>query len=66
MPTTPTREIAAHLSDLCKREKVKADEDALLLVARAGAGSMRDAVGYGPETGMRMTTRSSVPTVLVM
>jgi hypothetical protein len=27
---------------------------------------LRDAVGYGAETGMRMTTRSSVPTVLVM
>lgn len=40
----PTREIAAHLADLCKREKVKADEDALLLVAKAGAGSMRDSL----------------------
>jgi DNA polymerase-3 subunit gamma/tau len=40
----PTREIAEHLADLCKREKVKADEDALFLVARAGAGSMRDAL----------------------
>jgi len=28
--------------------------------------SMRDALSYGPETGIRMTTRSSVPTVLVM
>jgi DNA polymerase-3 subunit gamma/tau len=40
----PTREIAEHLADLCKREKVKADEDALLLVAKAGAGSMRDSL----------------------
>src|SRR5258708_633115 len=40
----PTREIADHLADLCKKEKVKADEDALLLVAKAGAGSMRDAL----------------------
>src|SRR5580658_9196292 len=40
----PTREIAGHLADLCKREKVKADEDALLLVAKAGAGSMRDSL----------------------
>src|SRR5579862_5046651 len=39
-----TREIAGHLADLCKKEKVKADEDALLLVAKAGAGSMRDAL----------------------
>src|SRR5689334_8250167 len=40
----PTREIADHLAALCKKEKVKADDDALLLVAKAGAGSMRDSL----------------------
>ncbi len=40
----PTREIADHLKDICKQEKIKADEDALLLVAKAGAGSMRDSL----------------------
>src|SRR3954463_14513894 len=40
----PTREIAAHLKEICKKEKIKADEDALLLVAKAGAGSMRDSL----------------------
>jgi len=40
----PTREIAAHLADICKREKIEADEEALLLVAKAGAGSMRDSL----------------------
>ncbi|HWE04188.1 MAG TPA: DNA polymerase III subunit gamma/tau [Tepidisphaeraceae bacterium] len=40
----PTREIAAHLADLCKREKIEADDDALMLVAKAGAGSMRDSL----------------------
>ena len=40
----PTREIAAHLKAICGKEKIKADEDALLLVAKAGAGSMRDAL----------------------
>src|SRR6185295_9115208 len=39
-----TREIADHLKDICKKEKIKADDDALLLVAKAGAGSMRDAL----------------------
>src|SRR5437660_1012756 len=39
-----SREIAAHLAAICKQEKIKADEDALLLVAKAGAGSMRDAL----------------------
>src|SRR5204862_2742225 len=40
----PTREIAAHLKSICKQEKIKADDDALLLVAKAGAGSMRDSL----------------------
>src|SRR5687767_4322330 len=40
----PTREIAEHLKDIAKREKIKADEDALFLVAKAGAGSMRDSL----------------------
>src|SRR5438046_5321790 len=38
----PTREIARHLREICKREKIEADDDALHLVAKAGAGSMRD------------------------
>src|ERR671914_276752 len=40
----PTREIATHLRDIVKKEKIKADDDALLLVAKAGAGSMRDSL----------------------
>jgi len=40
----PTREIAAHLRDICKKEKIKADDDGLLMVAKAGAGSMRDSL----------------------
>ncbi len=40
----PTREIAQHLQSICKTEKIEADEDALLLVAKAGAGSMRDSL----------------------
>jgi len=40
----PTREIAEHLKEICRAERIQADEDALLLVARAGAGSMRDAL----------------------
>src|SRR5689334_11282276 len=39
-----TREIAEHLKEICKKEKIKADEDALLLIAKAGAGSMRDSL----------------------
>lgn len=40
----PTREIAAHLAGICKQEQIEADEDALFLVAKAGAGSMRDSL----------------------
>ncbi len=40
----PTREIAQHLRGVCKQENIQADEDAILLVAKAGAGSMRDAL----------------------
>jgi DNA polymerase III subunit gamma/tau len=40
----PTREIAGHLKSICKTEQIEADEDALLLVAKAGAGSMRDSL----------------------
>jgi DNA polymerase-3 subunit gamma/tau len=40
----PTREIARHLATVCKSEKIDADEEALLLVARSAAGSMRDAL----------------------
>jgi len=39
-----SREIAAHLKEISKKEKISADEDALALVAKAGAGSMRDAL----------------------
>ncbi|HWB54210.1 MAG TPA: DNA polymerase III subunit gamma/tau, partial [Tepidisphaeraceae bacterium] len=39
-----TREIAEHLKGICKQEKIGADEEALFLVAKAGAGSMRDAL----------------------
>jgi DNA polymerase-3 subunit gamma/tau len=39
-----SKEIAAHLKGICKAEKIGAEEDALALVAKAGAGSMRDAL----------------------
>src|SRR6266436_2246707 len=40
----PTREIAGHLKEILKKEKIKADDEAVLLVAKAGAGSMRDSL----------------------
>jgi len=40
----PTARIAEHLASLCKREKVKAEPEALQAVAREGRGSVRDAL----------------------
>lgn len=40
----PTSEIAGHLRHIAQQEGIQADDDALNLVARAGAGSMRDAL----------------------
>jgi len=40
----PTPQIAAHLKNILAKEKINADEDAILLVAKSGAGSMRDAL----------------------
>src|SRR5438046_7978640 len=40
----PSREIAGHLKEILKKEKIKADEEAVMLIAKAGAGSMRDAL----------------------
>jgi DNA polymerase-3 subunit gamma/tau len=39
----PTRTIANHLRTICEREDVTADDDALMAVARAATGGMRDA-----------------------
>jgi DNA polymerase-3 subunit gamma/tau len=37
-------ELAAHLADVCAKEGVEADPEALAVIARAGAGSMRDSL----------------------
>ena len=52
-----TRELQQHLAWICEQEGVPADPAALALVARAGAGSVRDSLsilgqviaGSGPE-----------------
>src|SRR3989338_11460533 len=41
----PTREIAAKLDDIAKKEKIKADPQAGFLMAKASEGSLRDAEG---------------------
>jgi DNA polymerase-3 subunit gamma/tau len=37
------RDIVGRLQDICKNEKIKADEEALLAIARGSEGGMRDA-----------------------
>ena len=55
-------EILAQLRDLVGREKIKAEEDALALVAEAGDGSMRDALSILDQAiascGERLTAES--------
>ena len=46
----PTERIAGHLADICKREKVKAETDALAAIAREGRGSVRDAMTLLDQT----------------
>jgi len=53
----PVRLLQQHLAEVCEREGVSADPKALALIARAGAGSVRDSMsvlgqviaGSGPE-----------------
>ena len=40
----PTDRIAEHLAGIAKKEKVKADAEAILAIAREGRGSVRDAL----------------------
>ena len=42
--SVPTQIIADHLAHVCKKEKIKADQDALHVIAREGRGSVRDAL----------------------
>jgi len=46
----PTDRIAEHLKDILKREKIKAEPEAVLAVARAGRGSVRDAMTLLDQT----------------
>jgi DNA polymerase-3 subunit gamma/tau len=59
----PTREIAGHLKAICATEQVAADDDAILLVAKAGAGSMRDALSLMDRLLSLGETRVTVETI---
>ncbi|MEO5906531.1 MAG: DNA polymerase III subunit gamma/tau, partial [Saprospiraceae bacterium] len=40
----PVKEIAAHLREICKAEKIEAEDDALVIIAQKGDGSLRDSL----------------------
>lgn len=56
----PVTEIVATLKNLCKEEKIKADEEALILIARQATGAMRDAISLLDQlasTGEKITLK---------
>src|SRR5262249_5181608 len=40
----PVPEIAAHLRDICKSESISAEDEALIIIAQKGDGSLRDSL----------------------
>ncbi len=54
----PVMDIVANLQHLCEQEKIEADEDALILIARQSTGAMRDGISLLDQlasTGERIT-----------
>ncbi|NPV77296.1 MAG: DNA polymerase III subunit gamma/tau [Anaerolineae bacterium] len=58
----PVKEIVAHLTELCKQEKLKVEPEALNLIARQATGSMRDAISLLDQltsTGQKITLETA-------
>jgi DNA polymerase-3 subunit gamma/tau len=58
----PVMEIVGNLKEICASEKIEADEDALILIARQATGAMRDAISLLDQlasTGERITLGST-------
>ena len=54
----PVMEIVGNLKEICANEKITADEDALILIARQATGAMRDAISLLDQlasTGEKIT-----------
>jgi DNA polymerase-3 subunit gamma/tau len=62
----PTEQIAAHLADICAREAIEADPEALAVVARGGAGSMRDALSLLDQALAHSTGRLDADEVVAL
>lgn len=58
----PVQEISKLLREICQKEKIAFDEDALVLIARQSTGSMRDAISLLDQlasTGKHITLASA-------
>lgn len=42
----PVTRLAKHLAEICRKEGIQAEEDALFLIARKGDGSVRDSLSF--------------------
>ncbi|MHC4562164.1 MAG: DNA polymerase III subunit gamma/tau [Planctomycetota bacterium] len=62
----PTNAICEHLTDICGKEGVEADQDAVFRIARAAAGSMRDGLSLLDQllSGGQHVTDAAVVDVL--
>ncbi len=60
------QKVAAHLANIAKKEKIVADDEALLLIARHGNGSFRDSIGLLDQlsAGGQPVTAQTVETTL--
>ena len=60
------QKVAAHLADIAKKEDIKADNDALLIIARHGGGSFRDSISLLDQlsAGGEHVTRERVESTL--
>ena len=59
----PTDTIASTLKDICKKEKIKADDEALFVIAKAADGSLRDSQSILDQiaaSGPERITKASV------
>ncbi|MEM9277242.1 MAG: DNA polymerase III subunit gamma/tau [Pseudomonadota bacterium] len=63
--------LTAHLASICDKENVKAEEDALSMIARAADGSVRDslsmldqAIAHGSQTDGAMITAETMRSML--
>ncbi len=61
-----TEQLTDHLADICAREGVDADPEALAIVARAGAGSTRDSLSLLDQALAHATGRLDVDEVAAL